>query len=187
MPRNNLLTAEKERYLYLIWLSEQVDITFNGSPFSYLITALWEAPFVWQIPDDMNRAVDGHKLRELYLQSHHVTHPELIFPVDDGCTFLEFLIGLAGRANDIMYVPNTDQTGDYFWCFIYNLGMDHCTNDSYGLAWDDFYIHEKISKVLTRTYMPDGLGGLFPLKNSIENQQNVPIWYQLNAFLIENF
>lgn len=182
---NYIVKAEQERYLYLSWLSEKVGICLADSPFSELINCLWEAPFVWQIPDDVNRAIDGNRLREVYMQTHDISHPEAVFPIDGSCTFLEFLIALASRANDIMYVPGTDQTGDYFWCFIYNLGMDHCTNDSRGYAWDDFYVHEKIGVVLTRSYNSDGLGGLFPLKNPREDQKNVSIWYQLNAFLNE--
>jgi hypothetical protein len=32
----------------------------------------------------------------------------------------------------------------------------------------------------------DGSGGLFPLKNPQQNQRTTEIWYQMNAWLMEN-
>ena len=174
-----------ERDQYIGWLADKISI-YVGSEYSKLIQCLWEIPFVWQLPDDRNRAIDGNMLRRVYVQSHRVYHQELVFPFSDGCTFLEFLIALSERANDIMYEPGIDKTADYFWIIISNMGLDVCTDESYGLIWDDFYVNEKIGNVLSRGYDFNGIGGLFPLKNPIDDQKNVSIWYQMNAFLNEN-
>lgn len=178
--------ASLEREHYITWLASRVD-AYVGITYSRLLHCLWEIPFVWSIDDDRNRAIDGNTLRTIYKQSHKVVYPEVVFPFDDGCTFLEFLIALCGRANDLMYEPGNDKTGEFFWQIVTNACLDHCTDDAYGKTWDDFYVSSKIAYILSRSYEFNGLGGLFPLKNATENQQNVPIWYQMNAFLNENF
>ena len=180
-----LSRAEVERDKYISWLADKVN-AYIGSQYSILIHCLWEIPFVWQVPDDVNRAIDGNMLRTVYLQSHRVTNESVVFPFEGSCTFLEFLIALASRANDIMYEPGVDKTGDYFWQMIFNLNCDHCTDEMFGKTWDSFYIHEKIGQVLSRNYDFTGNGGLFPLQNAVEDQKKVPIWYQMNAFLNEN-
>lgn len=177
--------AEQERDQYITWLSNRVNV-YLSTGYVKLIECLWDIPYVWQLDDDRNRAIDGNMLRTIYLQSHKVTCPDVVFPFEDGCTVLEFLIALAGRANDLMYVPNMDQTGDFFWQFMSNLGLDHCTDDAFGYSWDSFYVSECVSRILTRTYGSDGLGGIFPLRNPVNDQRTVPIWYQMNAFLNEN-
>lgn len=186
MPGTRYLScAETERDQYINWLANKVTV-YVGSEYSILIRRLWEIPFVWQIPDDSNRCVDGNQLRTVYVQSHQVLHRDIVFPYDGGCTFLEFLIGLSERINDIMYDPKGDKTNEYFWMLITNMCLDHCTDGAYGKTWDDFYIEEAVSRIMTRNYQEDGCGGLFPLKNPIENQKLVPIWYQMNAYLNEN-
>lgn len=182
----NYSRAEAEREHYISWLAERVD-GYLGSVYSRLIHCLWEIPFVWSIEDDGNRAVDGNTLRIIFKQSHKLVNPELVFPTPDGCTFLEFLVALAGRANEIMYVPDRDQTGDFFWLFIKNMCLDHCVDDMYGISWDEFFVSSRIAVILSRAYGTDGMGGLFPLKCSVEDQRNLTIWYQLNAFLNENY
>lgn len=182
---NNYSLAEKERDQYVTWLSSRVDI-YLTTGYIRLMECLWDIPYVWQIDDDRNRAVDGNQLRTIYLQSHKVVNRDQVFPFGDGCTVLEFLIALSGRCNDIMYVPDKDQTGEFFWQIMSNLALDHCTDESFGYTWDVFYVNECIGKILTRSYGTDGVGGLFPLRNPVEDQRNVPIWYQMNAFLNEN-
>lgn len=189
---NDLSYAEQERALYFEWLANRVGM--EGSiPFSRLFKNLLDIPFMWQLDDDKNRAIDGNLLRSEYLYGRDI-NPEFIFPRANivgeneysGCTFLEFLVGLAVRANSIMYIPERDQTEDFFWLFMRNIGLDHCTDDMYGVTWDDFYVSECVGRVLSRSYCTDGTGGIFPLNNPLEDQTRVPIWYQMNAFLNEN-
>lgn len=185
---NSLSYAENERELYFEWLANRVGM--DGSvPYSRLFKGLLDIPFMWQLDDDKNRAIDGNLLRSDYLYGRDV-NPNIIFPnINEdysGCTFLEFLVALAVRANEIMYVPGRDQTADFFWIFMQNIGLDHCTDDMFGVTWDDFYVSNCVGKVLSRTYNPDGTGGIFPLKSPLEDQTRVPIWYQMNAFLNEN-
>lgn len=180
-----LSRAEVERDKYLEWLAGKIT-SYVGSEYSRLIHCLWEIPFVWQLPDDRNRAIDGNMLRSDYVRDNHILYQDLVFPYEEGCTFLEFLIALASRANDIMYEPGMDKTADYFWQMISNMCLDHCNNATYGKTWDDFYVNEMVGRILSRSYDYNGLGGLFPLRNPINDQKTVPIWYQMNAFLNEN-
>ena len=45
----------------------------------------------------------------------------------------------------------------------------------------------RLSNFMERTYTRNGYGGLFPLTKSKENQRNVEIWYQMSAYLEENY
>lgn len=180
-----LSRAETERDQYINWLANKVTV-YVGSDYSILIRCLWDIPFVWQLPDDQNRSADGNMLRAVYIQSHNVQHRDVVFPFEDGCTFLEFLIGLSMRINDIMYEPNEDKTHEYFWMMLGNMGLDHCTDGTYGKSWDDFLVNEVTGRIMSRNYDFNGIGGLFPLQNPVEDQKKVPIWYQMNAFLTEN-
>ena len=46
---------------------------------------------------------------------------------------------------------------------------------------------ERVKKFLNREYDKDGTFGLFPLKNPKKDQRKVEIWYQMMAYIIENF
>lgn len=177
-------TAEKERQEYISWLADRVEL-YIGNGYEQLLLILFEIPFLFSNEDDRNRAVDGRILRTIYSQSHRVKYEDLVFPFDDGCTFLEFLIGMAGRANDIMYEPGKDLTGDFFMEMITNAGLDYCTDDTMGYTWDRFYVSECVGRILSKRCDFNGNGGLFPLENSAEDQKNVSFWYQLNAYLNE--
>ena len=54
----------------------------------------------------------------------------------------------------------------------------------------DIYILEvkaAVECLLERRYLEDGDGGLFPLKCPRKDQRRVEIWYQMSAWVIENY
>jgi hypothetical protein len=44
-----------------------------------------------------------------------------------------------------------------------------------------------IEGVVWRNYKRDGTGGMFPLIRPEYNQKKVEIWYQLNAYVMQNY
>jgi hypothetical protein len=100
---------------------------------------------------------------------------------------LEFLIALATRMNESVYddrYPN--QEPYWFMVLLQNLGLD-----KYDDTYDFTVIHGEVYDIFMvlnhREYDIDGSrGGLFPLKDPAENQREVEVWYQMQAYLSEN-
>jgi hypothetical protein len=94
------------------------------------------------------------------------------------CNILEFLIGVATRLNEADYDPTMpDRVGPWFWTLMENLEA---------IEAEDPWIEHSFKRINTRDYCSDGYGGLFPLKNPHEDQRNVEVWYQMQAYLMEN-
>lgn len=124
------------------------------------------------ISNDVNRIADGLSIRNDFRKG------QIIGP----CSFLEFLIGLAYRIEDVI-------GNDYvysFWEMIENLGLLEFDDDSIDLSESE-EVEEVVSTFLNRRYKRDGRGGLFPLRHPKEDQRKVEIWYQMQAYLIENY
>jgi hypothetical protein len=47
--------------------------------------------------------------------------------------------------------------------------------------------YKKLAVLNKREYFPSGKGGLFPLENPREDQTKVEIWYQMHAYVMENY
>ena len=192
--RTALQRAERERERYIAWLAERVDanLNYDGITFSKLVHILWDIPFMYVLERDAERGNDGNMLRKIYTHTHKIDDYDEVFatayPTEDsltaGCTFLEFLVAISERANDIMYDPLEEKTSIYFWQFLKNIGLDHCSDEDYGISWDYFYVSNVVGKVLNRNYEADGSGGLFPISNPTEDQRTVEIWYQLQGYLL---
>lgn len=169
---------------YFLWLCSLVDHD-PEKDYSELLKELHSIEFSEQtaklIPNDHNRISDGLDLRDRFCKDEDVPYSEWM---DEPCTFLEMLIGLSYRMEDTM-------GGDYdswFWVIIENLDLDGMSNEAYSDLGDSKrMIDEIISDVLKRKYSKDGSGGLFPLKEPDKDQRKVEIWYQMSAYLVENY
>lgn len=185
----------KERYPdYFSWLCEMVCVDGRYTDEAYWILAktLWDTDFEWIIPIDENRARNGTYLRYLY---------ELDGGTDsyDGpCTVLEMLIALAKRMDDILdELDGECRISMYFWEMIDNLGLIKYSDNNLrcpGTGYDvilEGVEREGIDQILEdwmqRRIDYDGTGGLFPLRDPREDQRSVDIWYQCNAYMIENY
>lgn len=160
--------------LYLDWLHAKV--LLHDQPFynyEQMIKGLHDVEYIWLVAKDDNRAQDGLDLRMEFLR-------DLNLEIDDvwytqGCSVLEMLIGLSRRAN----FQTGDDTRDWFWDLISNLGLAYLHDDSF--VMDDFL--EIVNTFVWRTYHYDGQGGLFPLDHPAKDQREVQIWEQLFAYL----
>lgn len=168
---------------YFTWLYSQVGSVRIADPsrtYWGLFRQLYTKEFIWFVPNDDNRAEDGRALRKEFMLEREIVS------IDDewmhlGCSMLELFIGLArrlsfeeGRSVDI-----------WFWMLIRNIGLEFCTDAS---PFHEDRVDATLEKIIWRTYRFNGSGGgLFPLHHPREDQRKVEIWYQLNAFLLENF
>lgn len=174
---------------YFEWL---VGIVHGGDHLR-LMKDLYSLPFAPRIPFDENRAAYGVELRKVFAscEGGRISAGELEKP----CSILELLVSLADRFEfelDDPYDPTPagDASGvKYFWILLKNLGL-YEMDDLYG-GYDDRggreAVEAAVRRLNDRTYAYDGTGGLFPLRHPAQDQRSVEIWYQMNAYLIENY
>jgi predicted acetyltransferase len=154
--------------------------------FDRLLQQLHRIEFYGIVPHDDNRAADGVQLRQLFLEKEG-QHALPSLP-DGPCTMLEMLIGLSMRLEyESMDTYWYKTPADWFWFLIGNLGLGGCENKNYIASGVEGYVKEVCDTFLERRYKSDGKGGLFPLKNPKKDQKKVEIWYQMSAFIMENY
>lgn len=168
--------------LYFEWLYSQVSSVKLKNPqrtYWKLLRILFTHEFVWIIPNDDNRCEDGKDLRYDFLRCKGM-EPEDAgrLWLDEDCSMLELLIGLSRR---LAFDTNADE-GEWFWELLENIGL-HEYNDSVHIP--EQHVKAMLDRVIWRTYRRNGHGGLFPLRRPREDQRDVELWYQLNAYLIE--
>lgn len=168
--------------LYLEWLYSKLGSVRNRNPArSYwaLVKQLYSTPFIYFVPNDDNRAIDGMELRQTFASEvgiHIDDHSWLELP----CSMLEMLLALAGRASF-----ESQGTPDWwFWKLVNNIELRKYTDAVYNESVTE-WVDEILSTVNERTYGEDGNGGLFPLRHAQLNQRNVELWYQMSAYLLE--
>lgn len=172
---------------YRNWMEERM----LASNYSILFDFLNDVEFEWSrdIPRDADRADDGRYLRLRFAEETGIDWRKeyLVHP----CSFLEFLISLAFLIDDkIMYDPEKpDQVVDWFWLMMSNSKLDAFTDDyilkGSTLAYE--LMTETVNMIMYRQYDYNGYPGLFPLRKPAMDQRKVEIWYQANAYFIEEY
>jgi hypothetical protein len=166
---------------YFHWLCAHVVSTSERRPthtYWDVMRQLFEKEYVWIIPGDRNRAEDGRALRDEFLNSQ-------VHPIADenwnhlGCSVLELLVGVSRR----MSFMTSYSTSQAFWVIFYNLGL---TGHTDATMYDQNDLDIMLDRLMWREYSFNGTGGMFPLKYASEDQRHVEIWYQLNAYVLEN-
>ena len=167
---------------YFDWLC--MIIGNKVSDYTELISSLHTYEFHPKMELDINRGADGLQLRVEFMNEHG---PWGSSSNRGPCTMLELLVGLAKRMGFLTYgEENHEQTGYYFWRMIENLGLNRVTDRLWGTINGAFFVEDAVWRVNERQYQPDGTGGIFPLRCPSVDQREVEIWYQMNAWLIEN-
>lgn len=169
--------------LYLEWLYENfVGSTSNRNPgntYWELSRQLYTMPFTWVIRRDSHRAEDGKALRDQFIIDRDIQDVEIEFMQID-CNVLEMMIGLACRAS----FEVGEEPGDWLWKFFNHLGLQSYNDRIYNQIVKE-EVDAVVRRLLDREYDKNGEGGLFPLKNATEDQTQVELWYQLQAYILE--
>lgn len=153
---------------------------------SRLLKNLHELKFYSLVPNDDNRAEDGKQLREIFCEREGLQALSLSRLGD--CSVLEMLIGLAYRLEDDSLDSYWEKSAaNWFWILIDNIGLSWCTDSALLEPGNSGDVRTKIGILLDRTYRSDGEGGLFPLRYPKHNQREVEIWYQMSAYILENY
>jgi hypothetical protein len=162
--------------LYLEWLYSNVVDPRGNNTYWNLLRALFVKEFFWFVPNDDNRIEDGRALRYEFIEDLDldVSDPEWMRL---GCSMLEMLVGLSRRLS----LLGEGGAPDCFWQLMANLGLRIPDRKKFPAA----YVDETLDRVISRTYEPNGRGGLFPLCFPKSDQRDVEIWGQLNAYLLE--
>lgn len=167
--------------LYFEWLYRQVSEITDGAPrrtYWSIFRELFQKEFIWLIPNDDNRVEDGRDLRDEFLNDIHTDQVDRDW-MELPCSFLEMLVALSRR----LAFEAEGEPREWFWHLMRNLGLD-IYNDAE--PFDRVTVEDLLNTVIFRTYRRDGQGGLFPLRHARRDQRDVEIWYQLNAYLMEN-
>lgn len=179
MIKDNIIENE-----YFEWLYNYVCKNKGHKNISYrkLFMTLHNTEFIFSIPNDVNRAIDGEDLRYRFLLEKEDQEGVTIkYRIEGPCSVLEMMIALAIRCEEsIMDDPQYgDRTAQWFWRMLSNLGLGLMTDDIY----DQDLVKYKINIFLNREYDPDGKGGLFYIRDCEEDLRNVELWAQLCWYL----
>lgn len=169
--------------LYLEWLyTNYIGAVTNPNPERShwkLTVLLYQKRFTWRLKDDHHRAEDGKALRDQFISACDIQDIEIGWLQEDS-TVLEMLIALANRAS----FASWGEPGDWFWKFLRNLGIAEY-NDRIWNSYIQGEVDAIINRLLDRTYGRNGDGGLFPCSNAQTDQAQVPLWSQLQHYLLE--
>lgn len=134
------------------------------------VMALFNYEFKWFCDNDDNRNQDALDLRERVGSLYDVE-----VPISSPASCLEILVALAERMNGEF---DFKTAAEWFLIMLDNLSL---------LEYSKTSERVKIGIWLNRHFNPDGYGGLFPLKDPKEDQRKVEIWYQMYAYIEENY
>ena len=178
-------TIRKIKLDYFHWLCEIICVDQDRDSYWILAKALHNIAYFWSVPNDDNRGMDGLRLRDDYFDENPFNDAVVL---DEPCTMLEMLIGLARRIEEIMAEAGTDdQTPKWFWEMMENLGLNRYTDANFSILYGDARVPHTVQIVLERSYKRNGEGGLFPLRRPKKDQRKVEIWYQMSTYLVENY
>lgn len=155
--------------------------------FDYLLMLqhLHRIEFYALIPNDDNRASDGLYLRETFINKRG--QHALSFCPEGPCTVFEMLVGLSLRLEFETLQSEWEKTpSEWFWILLDNLGLSNINNKLYCDEGYNFIV-TNVTLFLERRYKSNGKGGLFPLKKPKKDQKKVEIWYQMSAYILENY
>lgn len=172
---------------YFDWLYNIIDD--SDYKYEYLINHIYDKQFdsdtTILIDRDQNRIEDAMRLREDFITEQLSREDATLVNIfrNRPCSLLEVLIALAYRMEDVMKI---DRFPIWFWEMLSNLGLEEFDNENFSRN-SIRKIDRRINKWLDHNYDYDGIGGLFPLEDPPKDQRNEEIWYQMSAYLVENY
>ena len=174
------MTIKNKYYRWICSLIEDYKPCQEES-YHRLLSLLDEIPYFYTIPMDENRYDDGISLR--YNFGYETGYDNEIISEklgDKSCSFLEMLVALACKCEQIMSDPEYgDRTGKWFWGMITNLGLEDMTDEYF----DEQFVEDTVNDFMNFRYAPDGRGGLFYVKNPPRDMRDTEIWYQAMWYL----
>ena len=173
---------------YFRWLCDKAGINLDpafGQSYVKLAHILSENTFYSVVPRDIHRAKDGVRLRLDYYD----ICGKMPKNRDEDASFLEVLVALSMRMSDLTVDGNDGgyAVKKFFWELLRNIKIDIFDDKKWVPGSTEGYIKWVLRTVCQRIIQRDGSGGFFPLKDPKMDQRSVEIWYQMNAYLMENY
>jgi hypothetical protein len=144
-----------------------------------LLAQLHSKEFVWTIPNDDNRLHDAADMRQQFSEEYEVDPRELLLTVP--ISVLEIIVVLSRKIEFNL----EGNSREWAWVLIKNMDLDRYSDPVTPRMSD--LIDDALETFIWRNYSPSGEGGLFPLRNPPENQTRVELWYQMHAWMDENY
>lgn len=160
---------------YFRWLKDKVqEDGHRRNGYWEVFHILHNTEFIWIVPNDDNRMVDGLDLRREYF--HDIgRRGSMVRPV----SVLEVLVALSRR---LAWLASGSAEG-WAWQLFCNLGLHHYRDPLSQRKVQE--VNDILYALIWRTYHPDGTGGFFPLTRPSCDQTRVEIWYQMHAYVKE--
>lgn len=171
---------------YYCWMLDMMDFNLpNHRNYDLLMQKLHSIDFYWDaegVPMDENRDIDAYEMRKDFIDECGYDSDVSIW--DDPRSVLEVLVAFS-RKIEIMITgePGNDYLGRWFWVMLDNLGLLEYDNFHY----DDIAVDKIVHRWLSRRVTKSGKNGIFPLKKMSQDQRGVEMWYQMHAYLNENW
>ena len=181
MITTNIATA----YYRWLWYASCADR--REQSYNLLIKDLHRKPFRWFVPNDHNRAYEGKNLRDIFSEQEDIPYEDVCDSVGDEVSMLELILALAFRCESILDGGADVPADEIFWGLLTNIGLDMFTDDEYHRRGSTEMVNQILDRIIDRKYHRSGRGGLFPLKFSKKDQRKVELWYQMSAYLVENY
>lgn len=167
---------------YFDWLVAQIEVRSTRT-FHDLFERLHNTEFVWVVPEDDNRVQDGLDLRTEFLNELG-RNPQrelrtFFSSMQKGASVLEVMVALSRR---IAFTAG-GRPRDWAWQLIENLRLQKMSDPF--TDQKSRKVEEVLESLIWRTYDKDGLGGFFPLNDTLEDQTKVEIWYQMQKYVME--
>ena len=168
---------------YFEWMYDLVCGGRYAKDISYrkLLMQLHRTNFVYSIPMDENRELDGIDLRRRFAYDTYQDEDQVRDALIGPCSILEMMIALSIRIEEeIMDNPNIgNRTSQWFWGMVVTLGLGSMTDDNFDLK----LVKNNLQRFLNRDYEPNGQGGLFLIRNCDQDLRKVEIWHQVCWYL----
>lgn len=169
---------------YFDWLVDQVvnvKTKTRARTHTSLFRQLHKTIFVAFIPHDENRIADARDMKYEFLAAHEEEQGDLDW-MRSPCSMLEIMLVLSRQ----LAFEMDDPVDVWFWHLLDEIGLEQYNDRDYDMRVEE-HVAEILDCVVWRNYEPSGKGGFFPLQHPERDQRKVELWYQLNAYLLENF
>ena len=177
------MISNRIRNDYFNWIYEMMCDGLDESYYK-LFDYLYNCQFVWTIPEDASRAIDGKNFRYQFGYLYSISRSTIDETFGNSpCSVLEMLAALAYRCEDTI-MSNTklgDRTAQWFWSMLSSIGISNQTDEVFNAS----LVGHKIYIFLNRTYKKNGKGGAFTIHDKSKDMRRVDLWYQMCYYLNE--
>ncbi|MBO7451332.1 MAG: hypothetical protein J6U54_13290 [Clostridiales bacterium] len=167
--------------MYYDWLLFKVCSDEQKSMYSQTLEYLASVPFVPQIARDDNLDEHVEYMREDFKDEAEANGQTVDIP-EGPITLLEVMVNLSIKAEDIMQSFDGVDCGRWFWDMMKNSGLIFYVN----YRFKDSGVKVRVSRIIHRTYDPNGNGGLFyipTLDVGKYDMREIELWYQLMWYI----